>query len=291
MQATPAEGIPFKELTGGPLSQALQAFLPDRFDSSAPYIEGALIALGIFILGWLISKWVQRLVLKVLRKNGVDEALTGFLASMAQWIVIAAAAIAAMDKAGLPATSLLALLGAAGLAVGLALQGTLSNFAAGVMILLFRPFTIGHRVKIDGETGAVKEVGLFATTLSTPDKDTIIIPNSQVTSGTITNYSSEGKYRANVDIGVAYGVDVAHAMDVIQKALVNTDLVLDEPAPDVAFAGFGASSLDFVARGWCLPDDLPSMSHNARVSIYNALEAAGIEIPYDQVVIHNAPAS
>jgi small conductance mechanosensitive channel len=202
--------------------------------------------------------------------------------------VLAAAVIAALGKVGVQSTSLVAILGAAGLAVGFALQGSLSNFAAGVMMLVFRPIDIGQRVTVAGHTGGVQEIGLFATTLRTPDNETIIIPNSMITADAIINYAMRGNVRANVSIGVAYGTDLAKAMDVIQKACAASDLVLDDPAPDVAFAGFGASSLDLLARPWSLPDDFPSMQHNVRINIYNALEEAGIEIPFDQIVVHQA---
>ena len=130
--------------------------------------------------------------------------------------------------------------------------------------------------------------GCAATTLTTPDNDTIIIPNAKITDDSILNYSKKGACRANVEIGVAYGSDIAKAMEAITEACRKSDLVLKDPTPDVAFAGFGASSLDLLARPWCLPDDFPSMQHNVRIAIYNELAARGIEIPFNQIVVHKA---
>jgi len=267
---------------------AMRALLPDRLDPFAELFVGALTALLILILGWILSKWARGLVVRLCKRRQFDEALGRFLGSILQYVILAAAVIAALGKVGVASTSLVAILGAAGLAVGFALQGSLSNFASGVMMLLFRPIDIGHRVSVGGHTGGVEEIGLFATTLSTPDNETIIIPNSKITDDSIINYSIKGTIRANVEIGVAYGTDIARAMDVIQQACAGADRVLKDPAPDVAFAGFGGSSLDLKARPWCLPDDYPSMQHNVRIAIYRALNGAGIEIPFDQIVVHRA---
>ena len=268
--------------------EAMKVFLPDAMDPYAPMMVGAVTALLILTIGWIISKWAYRMVVRVTVKRNLDEALGRFLASILRYIILAAAVIAALGKVGVESPSLVAILGAAGLAVGFALQGSLSNFAAGVMMLLFRPVDIGQRVTVGGHTGAIEEIGLFATTLRTPDNETIIIPNAKITDDSIVNYSKRGKIRANVSIGVAYGTDIVKAMDVIQKATAGADLVLAEPAADVAFGGFGASSLDLLARPWSLPDDYPSMQHNVRIAIYDALEKNGIEIPFDQIVVHQA---
>jgi small conductance mechanosensitive channel len=268
--------------------EAMKVLLPESLDPYAPILVGALTAFLILTIGWIISKWSYRMVIRVIKKRELDAALGRFLASMLRYLVLAAAVIAALGKVGVQSTSLVAILGAAGLAVGFALQGSLANFASGVMMLIFRPIDIGQRVTVAGHTGGVEEIGLFATTLRTPDNETIIIPNAKITDDSIINYAMRGKVRANVSIGVAYGTDIAKAMDVIQKACASADLVLEEPAPDVAFGGFGASSLDLYARPWSLPDDFPSMQHNVRIAIYNALDEAGIEIPFDQIVVHQS---
>lgn len=268
--------------------EAMEALLPEGLDPFAPMFVGALTALVILIAGWIVSKWIRRIILSVMQSRKLDEAVARFLSSIVQYTVLAAAVIAALGKVGVASTSLVAILGAAGLAVGFALQGSLANFASGVLMLIFRPIDIGQRVSVAGHTGVVEEIGLFATTLGTPDNETIIIPNSKITDDSIVNYAKKGSCRANVSIGVAYGTDIAQAMDAVEAACRKADLVLPEPAPSVAFAGFGASSLDLLARPWCLPDDFPGMQHNVRIAIYNELAARNIEIPFDQIVVHKA---
>ena len=260
--------------------------VPEALEPWVPYIVGAALALVIFIIGWIASKWAYSMALRILRRQKVDEALARFLAGIAQYAVLAAAVITALGKVGVETASLVALLATAGLAIGLALQGSLSHFAAGVMTLLFRPYTIGDKITAAGHTGGVTDIGLFATTLTTPNNDTIIIPNGEVSSGSIVNHSKIGTCRANISIGVAYGTEVEKAMQIITDCLKTTDKVLAEPGPSCAFAGFGASSLDLLARPYSLPGDFPGMQHNCRISIYNALNAAGIEIPFDQIVVH-----
>lgn len=260
--------------------------VPAALEPWMPTIIGASLALLIFVIGWIASRWAYSLVLKVLRRRAVDEAVGRFLAGMAQYAVLAAAVITALGKVGVPTTSLVALLGTAGLAVGLALQGSLSHFAAGVMTLLFRPYTIGDVVTAAGNTGKVQEIGLFATTMVTPNNDTIIVPNGKATSDSIINHTKIGNRRANISVGVAYGTEIQKAIDVVTEALRSTELVLEDPAPACVFVGFGASSLDLVARPFSLAGDYAAMQHNACISIYDELNAAGIEIPFDQIVVH-----
>lgn len=143
-------------------------------------------------VGWVASKWAHRLLLKVCLRRKIDEALARFAASIVRYLVLAAAVIAALGKVGIESTSFIAILGAAGLAVGFALQGSLSNFASGVLMLLIRPVDIGQRVTVAGHTGVIEEIGLFATTLSTPDNETIITPNAKITDGSIINYAKIG---------------------------------------------------------------------------------------------------
>ncbi len=271
------------------MQEALEALLPEKVDPYAPLMVGAMTALLILILGWIVSKWIRSAMLKAMQTRKVDEALARFLSSIIQYLVLAAAVITALNKVGVESTSFVAILGAAGLAVGFALQGSLANFASGVLMLLFRPIDIGQRVTVAGHTGAVEEIGLFATTLGTPDNETIIIPNAKITDDSIVNFSKKGVCRANVSIGVAYGTDIGQAMEAIVAACKRSELVLDTPAPDVAFGGFGSSSLDLLARPWSKPENYPTMQHNVRVAIYDELAKRGIEIPFDQIVLHKAP--
>jgi small conductance mechanosensitive channel len=266
----------------------MSELFPEPLQPYQGLIVGAATALVIFVLGWIASKWVYALCLRAARKSKMDEALARFLSAMAQYAVLAFAVIAALSKVGVQTTSLVALLGAAGLAVGLALQGNLGNFASGVMILFFRPFTLEDKVRIAGEDGQVKNIGLFATTMMTPSNQEKIVPNSSITSDVIVNYTSQGNLRGGIAVGIAYGSDVERAMAVMIDACKSVDSVLEEPVPSVNFSGFGASSLDFEVRPWAETGDYLGMLHDVRVALYNALNSADIEIPFDQIVVHRA---
>ena len=263
-----------------PIPKPLQPFMP--------LLVSVAYAILIFVVGWLASKWLYALALRVLRQSKVDEVLSRFLSSFVQYLVLAATLIVALEEIGIETTSLVALLASAGLAIGLALQGSLGNFAAGVMILFFRPFTLGERVTAGGQTGNVEDVGLFATTLLTPDNEKVIIPNGSITSGSIVNHTTMGTLRGNIEIGVAYGTDLSTVMEVMMTACKRTELVLEDPAPSVSFVGFGASSLDFVIRPWAKLSDFGGMLQGVRIALYEELNRAGIDIPFDQIVVHRA---
>lgn len=272
------------------MEEALRSILPDSLDAQAGLIAGAIYALLIIIAGWIASKWANSSLLKLMRKRNVDEALARFLAAIVRYAVLAAFIIAALEKVGIASTSLVAIFASAGLAIGLALQGSLGNFASGVMILFFRPFSLGDRVKAGGETGVVKDIGLFATTLMTPANETIIVPNSAVTGGVIYNFTREGKLRGEVAVGVAYGADIAQVCEVLTTATQSAEHVMQDPAPAVAFVDMAASSLNFKILAWAENANYLGMLHNVRKAAYDALNEAGIEIPFDQIVVHQAPA-
>jgi small conductance mechanosensitive channel len=267
----------------------MQELLPVFLQPWADPIFGGAGALLIFVAGWVASKWANLLLARAFRRAEIDEALARFLASIGKYVVLAATVIVALGTVGIQTTGLVALLASAGLAVGLALQGSLSNFAAGVMILLFRPFTLGERITAAGETGSVTDIGLFATTLVTPENERIIIPNASVTSDSIKNYTVEGTRRGAIELGLAYGTDLDQALKIMLKVCEEEPLALADPAPAVVFTGFGASSLDFSVRAWARTADLFPMLHSARVALYKALDEAGIEIPFNQIVVHRAP--
>jgi small conductance mechanosensitive channel len=251
-----------------------------------PIIYNLAKAVLIFVVGWLGSKWANRLTRKILAKR--DPALVAFLGGLAQYTVLAATVIASLGEVGVQTTSLVAVLASAGLAIGLAFQGSLSNFASGIMILLFRPFTLEQRVTVAGHPGVVKDVGIFATTLVTPENETIIIPNSKITSDAIINHTVRGTLRAGVEVGVAYGVDVDKVVEVLKGAAARVELVLTDPEPKVVFTGLGASSLDFKILVWSASADSVAMQHAVRRAVYEDLGKAGIEIPFNQLVVHKA---
>jgi small conductance mechanosensitive channel len=264
--------------------------LKSWYDMAWPLMSGVLLGLGILIVGWIAAKWAQRLTHRASQRSKLDEALGRFLANIARYTVLAATVIAALGAVGVETTSLLTVFATAGLAIGLALQGSLANFAAGVMILFFRPFDLGDKVTAGGHTGVVDDIGLFASTFITPDNETIVIPNSAITGGSIVNFTRQGTLRGGVGVGVAYGTEVPQAMEVLLRAAKGTELVLEDPAPHVALENFGASSVDFTVYAWTKAADYLAMLHNLRAKAYEELNAAGIEIPFDQVVMHQAPA-
>lgn len=262
--------------------------MPDWFVPYLPLLFNAVFGLLILLFGWGISKWVHRALLGGLRGAKVEEALARFLASIGQYCVLAATVIAALNRVGVQTTSLVALLASAGLAVGLALQGSLSSFASGVMILFFRPFMLGDAVKISGLQGTVEDIGLFQTTLEAFEGETIILPNSSITSQPIINYSSRGVRRATIDVGVAYGSDVETVLKTLQRAINGLDGALPEPAPLLMLNELGASSLDFRVGVWCRAGDYGATISQLRQAIYRELTRAGIDIPFPQLVLHRA---
>ncbi len=266
----------------------MQTLLPEALHPWLPLITGVLYALIIFAAGWIAAGWVRGLVARALERAKVDQALVRFLGDLARYLVLAFAVIAALGEVGVETTSLAGVLAASALAVGMALQGTLGHFASGVLILLFRPFTIGDKITAAGHTGDVLHIGLFATTLATLSNERIIVPNGAITSGSITNITSMGVIRGTVEVGVAYGADVGRVIEVLQASARTADCVKPDPDVGVAFVGLGASSLDFAVHCWTDAADYLDMLHNVRRAIYEGLGAAGIDIPFNQIVVHQA---
>ena len=273
---------------------ALAADMPEGIKTGlevgGPILEKIIVAIVLFMLGKMIAGWVQSIVKTLLKKANVDEALTGFLSSLARYAVLAATIIAVLDQVGIQTTSLLAVFASAGLAIGLALQGSLSNFAAGTMILGFRPFKIGDIIEAGGVAGCVEEIGIFTTSLVTLDNETIIVPNSGITGGNIKNFTAKEYRRVSTDIGVAYGADVHKAEEVLKAAAAKNSLRRAEPGPDVFLTGFGASSIDFNVRVYVDNDNYWGAINELRKQVYDDLNEAGIEIPFNQIVVHQAPA-
>jgi small conductance mechanosensitive channel len=247
-----------------------------------------LIALVIIGVAWLLSRWAEKALINAANKRNLDQAMSRFLGTMLRYTLLAAGVIAALAKVGVETTSVIAILGSAGLAVGLALQGSLANFASGVMILFFRPFELGHQINAAGHTGVIEDIGLFATSMVTPDNEKIIIPNSAITGGSIVNYSARGTRRVGIDVGVAYGVDPADLDRVLLPAVAESSMVLQDPAPEIVFANMGASAIEFKVYVWVKWDDWVPVQGDVRARCYAALNAADIEIPYDTIVVHQA---
>ena len=250
-----------------------------------------LIAIVIFVVGKWLAKRVQNAFEALLRKREVDEVLVDFLGTIVSALIIIAAVIAAVDTLGVPATSFMAILGAAGLAIGLALKDSLSNFASGVMLVLFRPFAKGDFVDAGGILGTVDEIQLVSTLLTTPDNKQIIVPNSLMYSSAITNYSAKDTRRVDMVIGVGYNDDLKVAANVLTKICEDHPKILKEPATKIFINNLGDSAVDFVVRPWVKSEDywgvLADVLETAKVD----LEAAGCNIPYPQTDVHLHQAS
>lgn len=264
--------------------------IPDALKPYIPVLQGIVVAILILIFGWIASKWANRLTRAAFTARKLDEALGRFIASIVQYAVLAAAIISALGAVGIQTTSLVAVFASAGLAVGLALQGSLGNFASGVMILFFRPFNLGDKITAGGQTGTVEDIGLFATTLGTLDNETIIVPNSAVTGGSIMNFTAKGKLRGNVVVAVAASNDVGKVIDVLAKAAASTKLVLKDPAPAIAFTGVTPRGYEFTVHCWCKSANILDMLHNLRRSVCEAVAEAQIVGASTEVVIHQKAA-
>lgn len=247
-------------------------------------------AIAVLVVGRWVAARVRRSSAAALRRSNVDATLVPFVSSLAYYLILTIVVVAVLGIFGIPTASLIAVLGAAGLAVGLALQGTLSNFAAGVMLLLFRPFHVGDFVEIGGVAGAVQAVGVFTTSLHTPDNVLIIVPNSEVFGRTIKNYAANDTRRNDLVVGVSYDDDLGVAVDTVTKVLADDERVLADPAPVVAVAELGDSSVNLVVRPWCRREDYWGLRFDLTRRIKEALEAAGCSIPFPQRDVHLVPA-
>jgi len=243
-------------------------------------------ALAVFIIGKMVASWGRRMTRRGLEKGKTDATLIPFISSLVYYLLLAFVIIAVLGIFGIPTASFVAILGAAGLAVGLALQGTLSNFAAGVMLMVFRPFKLGDFVDAGGATGVIDRVGIFSTTLKSPDNVLITVPNSQIYGATIKNYTALDSRRVDLEIGISYDDDIQKAMDTIRSVIAQDERVLAEPPVQIAVGGLGDSSVNLVVRPWCRPADYWDLRFSLLRSIKEGLEANGCSIPYPQTDVH-----
>jgi small conductance mechanosensitive channel len=245
-----------------------------------------VIAIFIFVIGKWLARKVENTLKKILRKRGVEDVLVDFLGTIASVLIIIIAVIAAFDQLGIPATSFLAIIGAAGLAIGLALKDSLSNFASGVMLVLFRPFGKGDFIEAGGVTGTVNEIHLVSTLLTTPDNKLITVPNALMYTSTITNYSAKDTRRVDMVIGVGYDDDLKVAADVLRKVCENNPLILKDPETKIFINNLGDSAVDFVVRPWVKSEDYWTVLAEVLETAKVELEAAGCNIPYPQTDVH-----
>lgn len=252
----------------------------------AEYGLKVLAAIIILIIGRIVARWVKGLVERMLTKGKTDPMIVGFVGSLAYIGMMAFVVLAALGQLGIQTTSFIAVLGAAGLAIGLALQGSLSNFAAGFLMIIFRPFKVGDFIEGAGTSGVVEAIHMFTTTLRTGDNKTIIIPNAKLSNDNIVNYSTKPTRRVDLTVGASYDADIKQVREVLKSIIEADERVLAEPAPLIAVSELADNSVNFVVRMWVNSADYWNVYFNTTEAIKMRFDDAGIGIPYPQRDVH-----
>lgn len=245
-----------------------------------------LFALLVFFIGKRIARILTNIATKLMTKNDIDIELISFLNSLIYWALFAMVCIAAMGQLGVQTASFIALLGAAGLAIGLALQGSLSNFAAGVLIIILRPFRVGEFVEVAGEAGSVQNIKIFTTELRTGDNKCVIIPNARVLDSNIINYSSTGTRRVDMVFGIGYEADIDHARAIITQIINDDKRILKDKETVIAVSELADSSVNFIVRPWVATDDYWGVNRDVTEQIKKRFDAEKISIPFPQRDVH-----
>ncbi len=256
-----------------------------------PWGINIALAIAIFIVGKIVVNVLVRIFIRVMSRSKMDDMLVEFIASIVKSILLLFVVIAALDQLGVNTNSLIALLGAAGLAVGLALQNSLSNFAAGVMLIVFRPFKAGDFVEAAGVSGVVEVINIFSSTFRTGDNKEVIIPNGSIYGGTIINYSARDTRRVDMLFGIGYDSDIKKAKDILQSILDQDERILDDPAPVIAVSELADSSVNIVVRPWVKTSDYWAVYWAVTEKVKLEFDSNDIEIPFPQTVIHQANAA
>lgn len=251
-----------------------------------PWIISLVIALLIFFIGRWIAARLVSVSKRMMARGGMDSMLSNFLGSILYGLLIVVVIIAALNHLGIQTTSLLVVLSAAGLAVGLALKDSLGNFSSGVMLIIFRPFREGDYVDAGGVAGTVENVGIFATTMLTPDNREIIVPNGQIYGGTITNITARATRRLDLVIGIGYDDDIRKARELVLEIIEQDERILKEPAPVVNVAELGESSIDLNVRPWVRKEDYWTVRPELLETIKTRFDENGISIPFPQRDVH-----
>ena len=258
----------------------MEEFAQTLIDLLLNYAPKVVMAIVILLVGLFIIKIIIKSSVKIMEKRGVDITLQKFLGNLGGWVLKILLIIAVISQLGIETTSFAAILAAAGLAVGLALQGSLANFAGGVLIMIFKPFKIGDLIEAQGEIGVVKEIEIFTTKLTGLSNKEIIIPNGSLSNGNVINYTTEGTRRVDLVIGVSYDADIKKTKEVLTKVLTSHPKVLKTPAPGVTVLELADSSVNFAVRPWCDTADYWDVYFDVTENAKLALDEAGIEIPY-----------
>lgn len=257
----------------------------EQMNGFAPLILSAVKALAVLVIGWILAGAISNLLRKKVNSNShIDPTLGNFVASLARWIMLLIVFVAVMNIFGIQATSLVAMLGAATLAIGMALQGTLSDLAAGFMLILFRPYKLGQYVDIGGTAGTVKDINLFVTELATADNVQIILPNGKAWGSVITNFSHHDTRRVDLVFGIDYGDDADKAMKIILEQAAADNRIMSSPEPWIRVTNLGDSSVDITTRLWVAAADYWDVKFAMTKAVKEAFDARGISIPYPHSV-------
>ncbi|HBC58604.1 MAG TPA: mechanosensitive ion channel protein [Gammaproteobacteria bacterium] len=247
---------------------------------------GLLGAIAIFYIGRWVANTLTKVLEKILNQRNVDETLVSFALNLARAAMMVFVVLAALGQLGIQTTSFIAVLGAAGLAVGLALQGSLANFAAGVLMIIFRPIRVGDFVEAAGSSGIVEDIQIFVTQMRTPDNKTIIIPNAEITGSSIVNYSIKPTRRIDFVFGVSYDADLRQTRDILEGIIAADERILADPAPVIAVSELADSSVNFVVRPWVKREDYWDVYFEITEKVKLSLDEANIGIPYPQMDVH-----
>ena len=249
-------------------------------------------AITILIIGWWFAGRAKAWSLKAFKKTDhIDDTLTGFLGNAIRYLIIIITVLAVLDRFGVETTSFVAILGASSLAIGLALQGTLSNVAAGVMLLFFRPFNVGDFIEGGGESGSVKSIGLFVTNMNTPDNVEVIVPNGALWGSAIKNYSFNPTRRIDLVFGISYSDDINKATSIIGEIITSDERAHKDPEPVIVVGELAASSVDIITRTWCNAEDYWLMRWDFLKTVKERFDTEGISIPFPQTDVHLSKAS
>jgi small conductance mechanosensitive channel len=245
-----------------------------------------LAAVAVFIIGRWVAKLMRRIVDKVMGKRSVDPTIGKFVANLTYIALLTFFILAALGLLGIQTTSFIAVIGAAGLAIGLALQGSLANFAAGFLLIIFRPYKVGDYIEGGGTAGTVEAIQLFTTQLASPDNKTIIVPNSKMTGDNIVNYSTKGTRRVDMVFGIGYEDDIDKARNIITEILSQDERILKDPPTNIAVSELADSSVNFIARPWVNAADYWNVYFETTEKVKKRFDAQGISIPYPQRDVH-----
>ena len=268
------------------MEENMQKIIDKAISMGMEYGPKFILALITLIAGLWIIKHIVTAIEKVMIKSKTEATLITFIRSLLSWVLKILLFLSVASMIGIKTTSFIAIFSAATLGIGLALQGSLSNFAGGILLLILKPFKVGELIEVQGQIGVVTEIHIFYTVLLSPQNQTIISPNGPLAGGSIVNYTKAGKLRVDLTIGIAYDSDIKKAKDVLMKVMTDNDKVLKDPAPFVGVSEFADSSINLAVRPWAAAENYWDVYFSVNESMKQALDDANIEIPFPQMDVH-----